>query len=83
MNSQSFAQRIRLMLDEELDKELMSHEINDTGRMMILHEMSMRNSRSIANKVPWYVGLSVCISLIALGITIISNWTILSGWFYG
>ena len=83
MSSQSFVQRIRLMPDEELDKELMSHEINDTGRMMILNEMSMRNSRSIASKVPWYVGLSVCISLIALGIAIISNWTILSGWFYG
>ena len=71
------------MSDEELDKELMSHEINDTGRMIILNEIAMRNSRSIVSKAPWYVGLSVLISLVALGIAIISNWTVLVDWFYG
>lgn len=69
------------MSDSELDKELMSHEINDTGRMIILNEISMRNSRSIVKNVPWYVGLSVVISVLALAIAVISNWQELVSWF--
>lgn len=69
------------MSDSELDKELMSHEINDTGRMIILNEISMRNSRNIIKNVPWYVGLSVVISVLALAIAVISNWPELESWF--
>ena len=81
MKSNSFVNKIRTMSNKELDKELMSHEISDMGRMIILNEISMRNSRKIISKVPWYVGLSVVIAIIALGISIISNWTTLKIWF--
>lgn len=81
MSKESFVQRMRSMTDEELDNELLSQDINDTGRMIILNEMSMRNSRSIVKRVPWYIGLSVIISIFALGIAIISNWPELKSWF--
>ncbi|MEH6544455.1 MAG: hypothetical protein V7721_10975 [Porticoccaceae bacterium] len=81
MSNQSFVNKIRTMSDSELDKELMSHEINDTGRMIILNEISMRNSRDIVKKVPWYAGLAVVISVLALAIAVISNWQELVSWF--
>ncbi len=81
MTKQLFVNKIRTMSDSELDNELMSQDINDTGRMIVLNELSMRNNRKLVKKVPWYVGLSVVISLLALGIAVISNWQVLRGWF--
>jgi hypothetical protein len=81
MSKQSFVDKIRAMSDSELDNNLMSHGISDAGRMIILNEISMRNSRNIIKNVPWYVGLSVVISVFALAISIISNWPKLESWF--
>ena len=81
MTEQSFVTKIRAMSNEQLDSELMSHQINDTGRLIILNEISLRNSRDIVKNVPWYVALSVVISVIALAISVISNWQSLTSWF--
>jgi hypothetical protein len=81
MSKQSFVNEIRAMSDSELDNKLLSHGISDAGRMIILNEISMRNSRNIIKNVPWYVGLSVVISVFALAISIISNWPQLGIWF--
>jgi hypothetical protein len=81
MSKQSFVNEIRAMSDSELDNKLLSHGISDAGRMIVLNEISMRNSRNIIKNVPWYVGLSVVISVFALAISIISNWPQLGIWF--
>jgi len=42
MSDQQFIQRVRSASAEELDKMLMSAEFNDTGRLIILQELTKR-----------------------------------------
>lgn len=49
-----FIERIKEMSDEALDKEIMSKEINDAARQMILYEKTNREIKNLA-KPHWTV----------------------------
>lgn len=61
--------RLKKLPNNELYKELSSHEHNDSGRAVVLYEISRRES----SKITWYVWLSIVIGIISLSVSLLAN----------
>ena len=66
----SFVERIKKMNDNDLNKELLSHDINDIGRHIILQEKTQRQLK----RPHWTVIPTFFIVLITLLLTILLNY---------
>lgn len=66
----NFIERIKKMTDDDLDKELLSKEINDIGRHIILQEKTRRQLK----KPHWTVIPTFIIVFITLIIMVLLNY---------
>ncbi|MCK4904830.1 hypothetical protein KAS42_01105 [bacterium] len=66
----NFIERIKKMTDDELDEELLSQEINDIGRHIVLQEKTKRQFK----KPHWTVIPTFIIVLLTLIIMVLLNY---------
>ena len=67
--------RLRKMSRSELDKELMSKEYNESGRAIILSEISSRDARELALEAKRLASRANLIAMIAIIIAAIASIT--------
>ena len=79
--AENFVEKIKKMTNDELDKELLSHDINDIGRHIILEEKTRRQLK----RPHWTVVPTFILVLLTLIITILLNYekivSVFNSWF--
>ncbi len=77
MSKNRLIAQFKKMTLEQLEEELLSPDLAENLREIVLTEISLRRSR----KITWYTTLSLVFSLVALFISLVTSWDSIVSWF--